>query len=55
MAQVKRYTAKKGFKLDCGHAVKQGEEFFVTKYFSCEEDGKRLFVKQTLTQPEKQS
>lgn len=53
MAQVKRYTAKKGFKLDCGHEVKPGEAFLVTKYFSCEEDGKRLSVQQSLTPPKK--
>ncbi len=36
MAQVKRYKAKKEFKLDCGHVVKPGDEFVVTKSFTCE-------------------
>lgn len=53
MAQVKRYMAKKAFKLDCGHEVKAGESFVVTKVFSCEEDGKRLVVQQSLTPPQK--
>ncbi len=42
MAQVKRYTAKKPFALDCGHQVREGESFAVTKVFTCEEDIKRL-------------
>ncbi len=42
MAQIKRYTAKKPFKLDCGHEVREGESFVVTKVFTCEEDGKHL-------------
>ncbi len=48
MAQVKRYKAKRDFKLDCGHMVKAGEAFVVTKTFSCEEDAKRLSVFQSL-------
>ena len=36
MAQQIRYKAKKDFKLDCGHVVKKGEEFVVTKSFTCE-------------------
>ncbi len=48
MAQDKRFKAKKDFKLDCGHAVKAGEEFVVTKFFTCESDAKRLTVFQTL-------
>jgi hypothetical protein len=45
MAQVKRYTAKKDLKLDCGHTVKAGEKFVVTRFFSCEEDAQRLGAK----------
>ncbi len=48
MAQVKRYTAKKDFKLDCGHIVKAGQTFVVTKFFTCEVDGKRMSVFQSL-------
>lgn len=48
MAQVQRYKAKKDFKLDCGHAVKAGETFAVTKTFTCEQDAKRLSVFQSL-------
>lgn len=49
MAQVKKYRAKKEFKLDCGHTVKAGEMFAVTKTFTCEQDAKRLSVFQSLT------
>ena len=42
MAQVNRYKAKKDFKLDCGHLVKAGEMFLVTKTFSCEQDAKQV-------------
>ncbi len=42
MAQIKRFKAKKDFTLDCGHTVKAGEEFVVTKTFSCEQDAQRL-------------
>jgi hypothetical protein len=45
MAQVKRFKAKKGFTLDCGHTVKAGETFVVTKTFSCEQDAQRLDLK----------
>jgi hypothetical protein len=54
MAQVKRYKAKKDFKLDCGHEVKAGQGFVVTKFFSCEIDGTRLgFPKVTQTPVQK--
>ncbi len=42
MAQVKRYTAKKNFALDCGHEVREGESFAVTKVFTCEEHAKHV-------------
>lgn len=42
MAQVKHYKARKDFTLDCGHTVKTGEEFVVTKSFTCAQDAKRL-------------
>lgn len=42
MSQVKRYPAKKAFRLDCGHWVKPGEEFLVTKVFTCEPDAKQI-------------
>ena len=45
MAQVKRFTAKKDFNLDCGHSVKAGETFVVTKSFTCEQDAQRLNLK----------
>ncbi len=53
MAHVQRFKAKKDFKLDCGHAVKAGETFAVTKTFTCEADAKRLSIFQNLssTQP----
>jgi hypothetical protein len=45
MAQVKRFKAKRDLNLDCGHAVKAGETFVVTKTFSCEQDAQRLDLK----------
>ncbi len=42
MAQTKRFKAKKDFKLDCGHVVKAGEEFVVTKTFTCGGDATKL-------------
>jgi hypothetical protein len=42
MAQSKRFKAKKDLKLDCGHTIKAGESFVVTRVFSCEEDAKRV-------------
>ncbi len=42
MAQVKRFRAKKDFKLDCGHTVKGGEEFVVSKVFTCPPDSTKL-------------
>jgi hypothetical protein len=42
MAQVKRFKAKKPFKLDCGHEVRVGDSFVVTKVFACEADAKRI-------------
>ncbi len=36
MAHTTRFKAKKDFKLDCGHEVKAGEEFIVTKTFTCD-------------------
>jgi hypothetical protein len=54
MAQVKRYKAKKDFKLDCGHEVKAGQSFVVTKFFSCEIDATRLgYPKENRSQVEK--
>ncbi len=53
MASTKTYTAKKPFTLDCGHQVKAGDEFVVTKTFTCKDDAKRLSVKQALTPPAK--
>lgn len=38
MTQVKRYTAKKDGRLDCGHPVKPGQSFQVVRLFVCEED-----------------
>ncbi len=46
MSQVKHYQAKKGLKLDCGHEVREGESFAVTRVFTCEADAPRvLFAK----------
>jgi hypothetical protein len=42
MAQVKRFKAKKPFKLDCGHVLRVGDSFVVTKVFTCDEDAKRI-------------
>ncbi len=42
MAQLLHYQAKKDLKLDCGHEVRQGESFAVTKYFTCDADAKRV-------------
>lgn len=49
MAQMKTYKAKKDFRLDCGHTVKAGETFTVTKTFTCEQDARRLHVFQSLS------
>ncbi|MBI4785848.1 MAG: hypothetical protein HY782_02240 [Chloroflexi bacterium] len=51
MPQVKRYQAKKDLKLDCGHTVKAGETFVVTKTFTCEEDAKQLAFKKDDAEP----
>ena len=42
MAQVKRFKAKKPFKLDCGHEVKVGDSLVVTLVVACEADAKRV-------------
>lgn len=42
MAQSRRFKAKKDLKLDCGHTIKAGEEFVVTRVFSCDQDAKRV-------------
>jgi hypothetical protein len=34
MAQAKRFKAKKDLKLDCGHTIKAGEAFVVSRVFS---------------------
>lgn len=36
MAQIKRFRAKRTLTLDCGHRVKAGERFGVTKLYTCE-------------------
>ena len=52
MAQTKVYTAKnKPFKLDCGHMVRIGDSFVVTKVFSCELDAKRVGFKKVEPPP----
>lgn len=38
MANSKTFVAKKDFMLDCGHAVKQGDEFVITSIFTCKAD-----------------
>ena len=38
MAQVKRFSAKKDLRLDCGHTIKAGETFVVTSIYACEKD-----------------
>ena len=38
MASTKKFVARKDFMLECGHAVKQGEEFVITSVFTCEHD-----------------
>ena len=54
MSQIKRFKAKKGFKLDCGHDVKPGDSFVVTKTFSCDADASRLgYAKPTAPPPQK--
>ena len=35
MPQVKQYTAKQELHLDCGHTLKPGETFQVTRIFTC--------------------
>jgi hypothetical protein len=42
LAQSERFKAKKDLKLDCGHTIKAGEEFLVTRVFSCDQDAKRV-------------
>jgi hypothetical protein len=42
VAQQIRYKAKKDFRLDCGCQVKAGEQFVVTKSFTCELHGTTL-------------
>ena len=37
MAQSKRFRAKRTLKLDCGHSVKAGQPFGVTKLYTCEQ------------------
>lgn len=41
MAKVDRYVTKWGFKLDCGHTVSPGQNYVVTKTFTCEQDAQR--------------
>ncbi len=54
MAQSKRFKAKKELKLDCGHTIKAGEAFVVTRVFSCEQDAKRVgFQKEEPTSEKK--
>lgn len=53
MAQVKRFKAKKPFKLDCGHPVNAGDEFVVKKFFCCEADARKLGFQQA-GQPQEQ-
>jgi len=36
MALSKRFRAKQTLTLDCGHSVKAGESFGVTKLYTCE-------------------
>ena len=36
MALSKRFRAKQALTLDCGHSVKAGESFGVTKLYTCE-------------------
>jgi len=38
MPQVRRLTAKRSLKLDCGHIVCPGQTFLVTSIFTCEKD-----------------
>ncbi len=41
MSQAKRFQAKRDLKLDCGHTIKAGESFVVTRFFRCEKDAER--------------
>jgi hypothetical protein len=52
MAQVKTFKAKKPFKLDCGHGVRVGDSFVVTKVFTCEADAKRVTFSNAERPPE---
>lgn len=38
MPQIKHFTAKKDLTLDCGHAIKKGEQFQITSVFSCDKE-----------------
>jgi hypothetical protein len=38
MAQIKRFTAKKDLRLDCGHTIKAGESFAVISIYACDKD-----------------
>ncbi len=38
MSQMKRFQAKMDLKLDCGHTIRAGESFVVTRFFRCEKD-----------------
>jgi hypothetical protein len=40
MPQVKRYTAKQGLHLDCGHRIKAGETLVVTSVYTCQQEGR---------------
>lgn len=51
MAQTKVYRAKKPFKLDCGHMLRIGDSFVVTKIFSCETDAKQVGFKKVEPAP----
>lgn len=38
MASIKKLKANKDFMLDCGHAVRAGEEFVIASVFTCQAD-----------------
>lgn len=40
MPQVKKYTAKQGLHLDCGHTIKAGETLVVTSVYTCEQESR---------------
>ena len=36
MSQIKQFSARKDLALDCGHAIKADDTFYITKLYHCE-------------------